>query len=198
MDKMHANGMAKKCELAKYPLLWIDLEMTGLDAQRDAILEIAVVTTDTSLDCVIEGPSLVIHQPDEVVGRMDQWCYEHHTASGLLESVRQSKITLANAEREIIAFIKRYCDEKRLFFAGNSVYQDRNFLQHYLPTLNALGHYRIIDVSSVKELVRSWYPKDPQANFKKRKHHRALDDIYESIAELAHYRRFFFKARAER
>lgn len=195
MEKNRENALEKKCELAKYSLLWLDLEMTGLDASKDVILEIAVVATDSSLDCIIEGPSIVIHQPENALERMDQWCHENHTASGLLASVRQSKTSVAAAEREVVAFVKRYCDEKRLFFAGNTVYQDRAFLQHYMPTLNALGHYRLVDVSSVKELVRAWYPKDSQAGFKKRKRHRSLDDIYEAIAELAHYRRFFFKER---
>lgn len=185
--------MEKTCEIAKYSLLWLDLEMTGLNPERDAILEIAVVATDTSLNCSIEGPSITINQPEYALEAMDQWCYEHHTASGLLDSVRQSKTTVAAAEREIVAFVKRHCDEKRLLFAGNSVYQDRAFLRRYMPTLDALGYYRLVDVSSIKELVRAWYPKDPQIVFKKRKRHRSLDDIYEAIAELAHYRRFFFK-----
>ncbi len=195
MEKIREKEMGKKCELAKYSLLWLDLEMTGLNPEQDAILEIAVVTTDASLDCMIEGPSIVIHQPEAALDKMDQWCYEHHTASGLLASVRQSKITVANAERDVIAFVKRHCDEKKLLFAGNSIYQDRAFLRRYMPTLDAMGHYRLVDVSSVKELVRAWYPKDPQVGFKKRKQHRSLDDIYETIAELAHYRRFFFKER---
>jgi oligoribonuclease len=195
MEKIREKVLEKKCELAKYSLLWLDLEMTGLNPERDAILEIAVVATDPSLDCVIEGPSIVIHQPENLLEQMDQWCFEHHTASGLLESVRQSKVSVAQAERDVIAFVKRYCDENHLLFAGNSVYQDRFFLRRYMPTLDALGHYRLVDVSSVKELVRAWYPKDPQVGFKKRKQHRSLDDIYETIAELAHYRRFFFKER---
>lgn len=193
MEKTREKDREKQCEIAKYTLLWLDLEMTGLSPERDSILEIAVVATDTSLNCTIEGPSITIHQPESVLDGMDQWCYEHHTASGLLDSVRQSKITVAAAEREIINFVRRYCDEKRLLFAGNSVYQDRAFLRRYMPNLDALGYYRLVDVSSVKELVRAWYPKDPQIAFKKRKRHRSLDDIYEAIGELAHYRRFFFK-----
>lgn len=193
MEKIREKDRIKQCEIAKYSLLWIDLEMTGLNPERDAILEIAVVATDASLNCTIEGPSIIIHQSEETLELMDQWCFEHHTASGLVDSVRQSKTTIAAAEREVIAFVKRYCDEKKILFAGNSVYQDRAFLRRYMPALDALGHYRLVDVSSIKELVQAWYPKDPQVVFKKSKRHRSLDDIYETIAELAHYHRFFFK-----
>lgn len=185
--------MEKKCENARFSLLWLDLEMSGLNPERDVILEVAVVTTNTSLDCTIEGPNIVINQPKSSYDHMDQWCYEHHTASGLIKAVEQSKITLTMAEDLLIAFVKKYCVEDRLLFAGNSVYQDRAFLRKYMPRFDALGYYRLIDVSTIKELVHAWYPKDPQADFKKKKNHRALDDVYETIAELAHYQRFFFK-----
>lgn len=182
----------KKAKNSRFELLWVDLEMTGLDSFHDVILEIAVVASDLELNRILEGPSLVLHAHEEILGRMNQWCYEHHMASGLLAQVKQSSISICDAEEQVLAFVDEYCRSDRLLLAGNTVYQDRTFLRRYMPTLEDKFHYRIIDVSSIKELVKAWYPKHPEADFKKSKQHRALGDIYESISELRHYRRHFF------
>ncbi|HBL98181.1 TPA: oligoribonuclease [Candidatus Dependentiae bacterium] len=184
--------MGKKEGLSSYGLLWIDMEMTGLDSSRDVILEVAAVATDLQLKNIQEGPSLVVHQPEEKLALMDAWCQEHHAASGLVDSVRASKLTVEQAEDLLLAFVQEYCSHDRLLFAGNTVYQDRAFLARYMPRLNAKGHYRLVDVSSIKELVVVWYKNDPMAHFKKGKAHRALTDVYESIEELRHYRQNFF------
>lgn len=173
-------------------LLWLDLEMTGLDAERDVILEIAAVATDSNLETMIEGPSLTIHQPEELLEGMNDYVKEMHTKSGLLERVRASDISVLDAELAVIQFAIEQCD-KEVYFAGNSIYQDRTFLKKYMPRLNERGHYRMVDVSTIKVLVKEWYSKDPEIRFKKSKTHRALTDIYESIEELRHYRKHFFK-----
>ncbi len=184
--------MGKKEENPACGLLWIDLEMTGLDSTHDVILEMALVATDLQLKNRQGGPSVVIHQPEEALSTMDAWCCKHHAASGLLDAVRASTITVEKAEELALAFVEQYCSSNRLLFAGNTIYQDRAFLARYMPRLNAKGHYRLVDVSSVKELVVAWYPNDPMARFKKGKAHRALEDVYESIEELCHYRQNFF------
>lgn len=182
----------KKAENSRFGLLWVDLEMTGLDSSHEVILEIAVVASDIQLTRMLEGPSLVLHAHENILNKMDQWCYEHHTASGLLAQVRQSTISMCEAEERVLSFVAEYCTDKRLLLAGNTVYQDRAFLRRYMPTLESKLYYRLIDVSSIKELVKAWYPHHPEADFKKTKQHRALGDVYESIAELRHYRKHFF------
>jgi len=172
--------------------VWIDLEMTGLEVKKDAILEIACIITDGNLNTIAEGPSLVIHHPENVLASMNAWCKEHHTQSGLVEQVRTSTITTQQAENEVVTFIKKNCSPGTAFLAGNSVWQDRIFLQTYMPHILAYLHYRIIDVTSVKELVAQWYPNDPHVKFEKKDTHRALQDIHESIAELTHFRKYFF------
>ena len=176
----------------KCSLLWIDLEMTGLDAERDVILEIAAIATDSNLETIIEGPSLTIHQPQEFLDGMNDYVRDMHTKSGLLERVTQSKTSLLEAELAVIQFAIETCD-KEVYFAGNSIYQDRTFLKKYMPRLNERGHYRMVDVSTLKVLVQAWYPTAPEIYFKKSKEHRALIDIKESIEELRHYRKYFFK-----
>lgn len=184
--------MEKKAKKQQYDLLWIDLEMTGLNPLRDVVLEVAVAATDLQLEFVQTGIDLVIQQPQNVLAEMDPWCLKQHTKSGLLEAVQSSNISLQDAENLLIEFIDEYCSKTRLLFAGNSVHQDRAFLKRYFPRVEEKGHYRLIDVSTVKELVRAWYPQDPHVEFVKNKSHRALDDIYESINELRHYRTYFF------
>jgi len=174
-------------------LIWIDLEMTGLDPERDVILEIAAVITDSDLNLITEGISIAIFQPDTKLDKMDAWNQKHHLQSGLLAEVRQSEIFIEEAEAVIYDFVSSQTEPKKSPLCGNSISQDRNFLKRYMPTLEAHFHYRNIDVSSVKELVRRWAP-GVRAKMKKNNSHRALDDILESIAELNFYRQFFIAA----
>ncbi len=173
-------------------LVWVDMEMTGLDSQRDQILEIATLITDSQLNILAEGPNLAIHQPEEVLNGMDEWNQTHHGKSGLIGRVRASTETLQSAEEKTLAFVLGFCKVKSSPLCGNSVWQDRRFLDHYMPELNAYFHYRIIDVSSVKELVHRWYPNIPP--LKKAESHQALADIRESVEELRYYRRNCFIA----
>ena len=177
----------KKCSL-----LWLDLEMTGLDAEKDVILEIAVAATDFNLETLIEGPDLVIHQPETALQNMNKWVQKTHSASGLLERVASSNIAVQEAEKQVLEFVHDSC-EQDFHFAGNSIYQDRSFLKKYMPKLNNKAHYRLIDVSTIKVLVKAWYPNSPENLFKKNKTHRAFDDVRESITELRHFRNYFFK-----
>lgn len=174
-------------------LVWIDLEMTGLDVDECRIIEIATLITDSELNIIATGPELVIHQPDELLDAMDEWNTKHHGESGLTEAVRKSTISEEEAERRTLEFIKTYCDERSAPLCGNSVWQDRRFLDRYMPKLEAYLHYRIIDVSSIKEVVRRWYPSNVRPP-KKGDTHRALDDIKESIEELRFYRENIFVA----
>ena len=173
--------------------VWIDLEMTGLDPVGNTILEIATVITTEDLDSVAEGPVIVINHPEAVLKKMDPWCLDMHAKTGLIQSVQQSTISLEVAERLTLDFLKEYCYEKKSPLCGNSVWLDRFFLKFYMPKVYDFLFYRTIDVSSVKELIKRWYPNDPQINFKKQNCHRALDDIHESINELKYYKRHFFK-----
>jgi oligoribonuclease len=172
--------------------VWIDLEMTGLNPSRDAILEIATIVTDCTLTILEEGPHFVIHQPQEILDCMDPWVKELHARSGLIEYVRASTTTVSHAQEETLRFIKKHCHEKKALLAGNSVWKDKEFLERYMPRIIEYLFYRIVDVSTIKELVQCWYPTDSRREFKKREQHRALDDIRESIAELQHYRTYFF------
>ncbi|ROR32016.1 oligoribonuclease [Inmirania thermothiophila] len=168
-------------------LIWIDLEMTGLDPARDTILEIATVVTDARLEVVAEGPVLAIHQPDEVLAAMDEWNRRHHGASGLIARVRASTVTLAEAEERTLAFLRRHVPEGASPMCGNSICQDRRFLARLMPRLEAYFHYRNLDVSTLKELARRWAP-EVAAAFRKDPAHLALSDIHDSIRELRHYR----------
>lgn len=172
-------------------LVWIDLEMSGLELEECRILEIATIVTDSQLEVIAEGPELVIHQPDEVLDAMDEWNTTHHGASGLTKAVKESSISIADAEAQTLAFIKEHCNQLEAPLCGNSVWQDRRFLGRYMSELEAYLHYRIIDVSSIKEVVRRWYPTEVRPPDKGQSH-RALDDIRESIEELRYYRRAVF------
>ena len=172
-------------------LVWIDLEMTGLNVETDVILEIASVVTDADLEVIAEGPALAIRQGERALAEMDEWCIEHHTASGLVDRVRHSKTALAEAEAATLSFVELHCPPRTAPLCGNSVWHDRRFLARYMPALESHFHYRIVDVSTVKELALRWRPQLADG-YKKKNAHRALDDIRESIGELRHYREHFF------
>jgi oligoribonuclease len=179
-------------------LVWMDLEMTGLDHTSDVIVEIATLITDDDLDIIAEGPDLVIHHPDDVLARMDPFVVDMHTTSGLLEQIRSSTVTLEQAGAETLAFIKEHVPgERSVPLCGNSIGTDRRFLAAYLPAIEAHLHYRSVDVSSIKELVRRWYPDVLARRGWKQGAHRALDDIRESIAELRLYRELVFRPPGE-
>ena len=172
-------------------LVWIDLEMTGLDPQRDRIIEIATIITDNDLGIIAEGPVLAVTQPAARLDAMDKWNRKHHGASGLLDRVRESQVTEREAEAATLDFVKRHVDRGASPLCGNTIWQDRRFLARYMAGLEGYLHYRNIDVSSIKELASRWCPELP-AGFTKKNEHRALADIRESIAELAYYRDHFF------
>jgi len=173
-------------------LIWIDLEMTGLNVEKDVVLEIASVITDSDLNVIERGPEFVIHHPDDVLDSMNDEVKKMHTKSSLIEKVKASTTSIVQAEKETLAFFKKHCDPDTALLAGNSVWQDRNFLKRYMPSLVDFCYYRILDVTAIKEVVLRWYPNNPQVEFKKKETHRALDDVLESIAELEHYRKYFF------
>jgi oligoribonuclease len=174
-------------------LVWMDLEMTGLDHTSDVIVEIATLITDDDLQVLAEGPDIVVHQSDDVLARMDPFVVEMHTRSGLLDLIRASTVTLEVAGAETLAFIREHCPvERTVPLCGNSIGTDRRFLAAYLPEIEEYLHYRSVDVSSLKELVRRWYPDALNARGWKQGTHRALDDIRESVAELQLYRDLVF------
>lgn len=175
------------------PLVWVDLEMTGLDVERDRIVEVAVLVTDGALEVLEEGPDLVVHQPEEVLDGMRDAVREMHTASGLLEAVRGSRRTVEQAEREVMDFVRRLVPETGTApLAGNSVHADRMFLHRFMPDFEGHLHYRNVDVSTLKELVRRWYPKAYAGRPNKGGGHRAMADIRESLEELRYYREHVF------
>jgi oligoribonuclease len=167
--------------------------MTGLDPDLEVIIEIASLVTDHDLNILEEGPCLAIHQSDEILARMDDWNQKHHNASGLVERVRKSKITINEAARQTLDFIKQYCPENIAPLCGNSITQDRKFLGKYMPELHKYLHYRSVDVTSVKELVRRWYPDGPKLP-RKSESHMAMTDVRESLAELIFYRKHYFSS----
>ena len=173
-------------------LVWLDCEMTGLDPERDRIIEIAVVVTGPNLEPRIEGPVIAVHQTDAQLDLMDAWNRGTHGKSGLTDRVRASTISEAEAERQVLEFISQYVPKQSTPMCGNSIGQDRRFLVKYMPTLEAWFHYRNVDVSTLKELARRWRP-EVYASFKKKQLHTALADVHESIDELAHYREHFLK-----
>ena len=175
---------------SEHNLIWIDLEMTGLDPMTDRIIEIAVVMTDPQLGVRIEGPVIAVHQSDATLDAMDAWNKGTHGRSGLIDRVKASTIYEAAAEAEVIAFLKRYVPKNKSPMCGNSICQDRRFLAKDMPLLEAFFHYRNLDVSTLKELARRWKP-DILAGFKKAQAHTALADIHESIDELVYYREHF-------
>ncbi|MDQ3025218.1 MAG: oligoribonuclease [Pseudomonadota bacterium] len=174
----------------KTPLVWIDMEMSGLVPERDRILEVAMVITDADLNTIAEAPVYVVHQPDEVLDAMDSWNRSTHGKSGLVDKVRASTFTEAEVERRVIEFLKPIVGERLAPLAGNTVHQDRRFMARYMPAFDAYLHYRIIDVSTLKELAKRWNP-GVLAGVAKEGRHEALADVYESIEELRHYRREF-------
>ena len=173
-------------------LIWIDLEMTGLDTTQDVIIEIATVVTDSELNTLAEGPVLAIHQSDDILNGMDDWNTKQHGSSGLTERVKNSNVSEAEAERQTIEFLRQYVPAKASPMCGNSICQDRRFLARCMPELEAYFHYRHLDVSSLKELAKRWAP-EVFKGFSKQSSHLALDDIRDSIDELKYYREHFLK-----
>ena len=173
-------------------LVWIDCEMTGLDPETERLIEIAVIVTGPNLTPRIEGPVLVIHQSDEQLDRMDAWNKGTHGRSGLIDKVKASNVTEADAQAQILAFLSRYVPKGTTPMCGNTISQDRRFLNRYMPKLEAFFHYRNLDVSTLKELAKRWRP-DVYNGFKKQQKHTALADVHESIDELAHYRDRFLR-----
>ena len=180
-------GMAENSNL-----VWIDMEMTGLDPDSDCVLEIATIVTDSELNVIAEGPTIAVHQSDDVLDAMDDWCTKTHGESGLTARVKASTVSVEEAEKQTLAFISQYVKKGEAPLCGNSVGQDRRFMYRYMPELEAYLHYRIIDVSTLKELAKRWN-KGVLDGFTKAGTHQALDDIRESIAELQHYKASFIK-----
>lgn len=178
-------------------MVWVDLEMTGLDIEKDQIIEMACIITDSDLNVLAEGPNLIIKQPDELLDGMSDWCKEHHGKSGLTQAVRNSQITLELAEYEFLSFVRQHTPPGQCPLAGNSVHADKRFLDKYMPQFMYHLHYRIVDVSTVKELCRRWFPGEYKMAPQKRASHRALDDIQESIKELQFYRANIFKSTSD-
>lgn len=173
-------------------LVWIDLEMTGLDPEQERIIEIATIVTDSELNTIEEGPVLAVHQSDGLLNAMDEWCTRTHGQSGLTQRVRDSRVSEIDAEQQTLEFLQRYLEPGQSPLCGNSIGQDRRFLVKYMPELEAFFHYRNLDVSTVKELARRWRP-EVLAGVQKKGSHLALDDIRDSINELRHYRQHFFQ-----
>ena len=174
-------------------LIWIDLEMTGLEPEHDVIIEMATIVTDSDLNILATGPVIAVHQSDALLAGMDEWNTRTHGESGLTQRVRDSKISTAEAEAQTIAFLEQWVPKGKSPICGNSIGQDRRFLCRYMPTLEAFFHYRNLDVSTLKILAERWAPQIKEG-FQKKGAHQALDDIRESIAELQYYREHFIKA----
>lgn len=173
-------------------LIWIDMEMTGLNPESDRIIEVATLITDASLNILAEGPVLALHRSDTVLAGMDEWNQRTHGESGLVQRVRDSQLDDAAAEAQTLEFLRQWANEGSSPMCGNSVHQDRRFMARYMPTLEAFFHYRNLDVSTVKELARRWRPELP-GGYQKQNTHRALDDIRDSVNELRYYREHFFR-----
>ncbi|WP_373185743.1 oligoribonuclease [Halopseudomonas sp.] len=173
-------------------LIWIDLEMTGLDTDNDVIIEIATVVTDAQLNVLAEGPVMAVKQPDAMLDGMDEWNTRQHGGSGLTQRVRESRIDVAQAQAQTLAFLQQWVPARKSPMCGNSICQDRRFLHRGMPELEQYFHYRNLDVSTLKELASRWAP-ELKGGFKKQGSHLALDDIYDSIAELKYYREHFIK-----
>lgn len=173
-------------------LVWLDMEMTGLDPEKERIIEVAVVVTEPDLTTVAEGPVLVIHQPDSVLDAMDNWNKGTHGRSGLIDKVKASTLDEVTAEAQLIAFLSQHVPAGKSPLCGNTISQDRRFMFRYMPKLEAFFHYRNLDVSTLKELCRRWKPELIKG-FEKKTRHEALADVYESIDELKYYREHFIK-----
>jgi len=176
----------------EHRLIWLDMEMTGLDPEKERIIEVAVVVTEPDLSVVAEGPVLVIHQPESLLDAMDAWNKRTHGRSGLTDKVKASTLTEAQAEAILLAFLAEHVPAGKSPMCGNSIGQDRRFMVRYMPRLETFFHYRNLDVSTLKELARRWRP-DVYKGFNKQSRHEALADIYESIDELKYYREHFLK-----
>lgn len=177
----------------EFNLIWVDMEMTGLDPDTDRIIEVAVVVTDSELNILAEGPVFAIHQSDEIMDGMDAWNKGTHGRSGLIERVKESTVSEADAEAALIDFLKQYVPAGKSPMSGNTICQDRRFMVRGMPKLEAFFHYRNLDVSTLKELCKRWKP-ELASGFKKHQKHTALADILESVEELKYYREHFIKA----
>nr|KJB83831.1 hypothetical protein B456_013G266500 [Gossypium raimondii] len=197
-DKQSEAYSSLLSENYKLPLVWIDMEMTGLDIEVDRILEIACIITDGKLTKSVEGPDLVIHQSKECLDRMGEWCQNHHGASGLTQKVLESTVSEREAEKQVIEFVKRNVGTYTPHIAGNSIYMDFLFLKKYMPDLASLFSHVVVDVSSIRALCMRWYPKDQENAPLKEKKHRAMDDIKESILELKYFKETIFKAKSKK
>lgn len=173
-------------------LVWIDLEMTGLDPEQERIIEMATLVTDSDLNLIAEGPVIAVHQPDSLLDEMDEWCTKTHGQTGLTQRVRESSVSEPEAEQQTLAFLRQHLEPGQSPLCGNSIGQDRRFLVKYMPELEGFFHYRNLDVSTIKELARRWRP-DILKGVQKKGTHLALDDIRDSIEELRHYREHFFR-----
>ncbi|ELT97456.1 hypothetical protein CAPTEDRAFT_221441 [Capitella teleta] len=178
-------------------LVWVDLEMSGLDVNKCRILEMACLITDSNLNVIAQGPELIIHQAEDVLASMDEWCTEHHAKSGLTQAVRDSKVSIVDAEDMMLRFVEEHTPCGKCPLAGNTVHMDKRFLDAYMPRFSEHLHYRIVDVSTVKEICRRWFPMTIDLAPSKVANHRALDDIKESIEELKFYRKNIFKESLE-
>ena len=176
-------------------LIWLDLEMTGLDPEKERIIEMAVIVTDSELNVVAEAPVFAIHQSDELLNKMDSWNTKQHHASGLVARVQASKVSEAEAESAMLNFLKQYVPAGKSPMCGNTIYQDRRFLTKYMPELEKFFHYRLLDVSTLKELASRWAPQ-VYSGMQKESKHLALDDVRESIEELRYYRKNFLTPEA--
>lgn len=176
-------------------LAWLDMEMTGLDADKERIIEVAMIITDSDLNMIAHSPVLVVHQDDALLNAMDEWNTQTHTRTGLIERVKASNLSEAEVEEQLLQFLQQYVPEQVSPMCGNSVHQDRRFMQKYMPKLEAYFHYRNLDVSTLKELAKRWNPEVAKGVVKKGAH-QALADIEESIEEMRHYREYFLRVEA--
>ena len=192
MAEHSSSATSDSQDTRRQRLVWIDLEMTGLDPNRERIIEVATLVTDSELNTVAEGPVIAGHQSDTLLDAMDSWNTRTHGDSGLVKRVKQSTVDTAEAERQTLAFLKAHVEPGTSPMCGNSIHQDRRFLEREMPELLAFFHYRNLDVSTLKELAKRWNP-GALVGFQKRNVHLAMEDIKESIAELAHYRRTFLR-----
>ena len=190
MTRIPKKGRSEGRNMVEQRLVWLDLEMTGLDPHENTIIEIATIVTEGDLEIVAEGPSFAISQPEEELDKMDEWNQTHHTENGLIDRVRNNGVSMKEAEEKTIEFLRLHCLEGVPPLCGNTIGQDRRFLRKYMPELHDFFHYRSVDVTSIKEVIRRWYPNSPR--FSKRSGHRAMDDVRGSIDELAHYRKYVF------
>lgn len=192
MDPINTPTASAALAKSDQNLVWLDCEMTGLDPERERIIEIAVIVTGPKLESRVEGPVLVIHQSNEQLDKMDAWNKGTHGKNGLIDKVKASTLSEAQAEEQLIAFLNQYVPKNSSPMCGNSIGQDRRFLVKYMPKLEAFFHYRNLDVSTLKELSKRWRP-EVYNSFKKQQRHTALADVHESIDELEHYRKHFLK-----